>query len=60
MGKNRSVELSLGGGDGFVTWTALPRKFYAELIIGEDTYLYLTEKEYRALERRVLEQRHDH
>lgn len=54
--KNRSVELTFNG-DGLGPWTDTSgrRKLYAEIVIGEDTYLYLTETEYRDLESRVLE-----
>lgn len=53
--KHRTVELNLHG-ESNIYWAELSgRNLYAEIIIGETTYLYLTETEYRDLESRVLE-----
>jgi hypothetical protein len=55
--KNRSIEVSTNPSDGVVSWTKNDgTRFAAEIVIGEDTYLYLTEEEYSSLESQVIDQ----
>jgi hypothetical protein len=55
--KSRSVELNVAPVDDYaLAWERKDgSRFRAELIIGEDLYLYLTAEEYRSLESQIID-----
>lgn len=55
--KDRSVELTVVSVDNFdLVWERKDgSRFRAEIIIGEDLYIYLTAKEYSSLESQILD-----
>lgn len=56
--KSRSVELNFASVDNefALAWERKDgSRFQAEIIIGEDLYLYLTAEEYRSLESQIID-----
>lgn len=54
--KNRSVELTLKHDDTIISWqNAEGVPLFAEIVIGENLYIYLTEKEYKSLYSQLID-----